>query len=63
MCYRETCDTKLFEFWIEIFLIPALKPGQTVIMDNASSHKSQNTREMVEEAKCHLLLLSPYSPD
>ncbi|CAL7963185.1 hypothetical protein MIDIC_590023 [Alphaproteobacteria bacterium] len=42
---------------------PALKPGQTVIMDNASFHKSQNTGEMVEEAKCHLLLLSPYSPD
>ncbi|CAL7963177.1 hypothetical protein MIDIC_590020 [Alphaproteobacteria bacterium] len=41
----------------------ALKPGQTVIMNNASFHKSQNTRKMIEEAKCHLLLLSPYSPD
>ncbi|CAL7961061.1 hypothetical protein MIDIC_240056 [Alphaproteobacteria bacterium] len=48
---------------IEIFLIPALKPGQAVIMDNVSFHKSQNTRKMIEEAKCYLLFLPPYSPD
>ncbi|CAL7962522.1 hypothetical protein MIDIC_480013 [Alphaproteobacteria bacterium] len=26
--YKDSCDTKLFEFWIEEFLIPTLKPGQ-----------------------------------
>ncbi|CAL7959238.1 hypothetical protein MIDIC_110040 [Alphaproteobacteria bacterium] len=57
MCYKETCDTKLFEFLIEIFLIPALKPGQAVIMDNVSFHKSQNTRKMIEEAKCYFYFL------
>ncbi|CAL7962563.1 hypothetical protein MIDIC_490013 [Alphaproteobacteria bacterium] len=46
-----------------IRLIPALKPGQTVITDNASFHKSQNTRKMIGEARFHLLSLSPYSPD
>ncbi|CAL7963525.1 hypothetical protein MIDIC_60014 [Alphaproteobacteria bacterium] len=46
-----------------IHLISALKPGQTVITDNASFHKSQNARKMIEEAKCYLLFLPPYSPD
>ncbi|CAL7960605.1 hypothetical protein MIDIC_230057 [Alphaproteobacteria bacterium] len=46
-----------------IHLIPTLKPGQTVIMNNASFHKSQNTGKMTEETKCHLLSLPPYSPD
>ncbi|CAL7961896.1 hypothetical protein MIDIC_340011 [Alphaproteobacteria bacterium] len=59
MCYRDSCDTKLFEFLVEKFLIPVLKPGQTVIMDNASFHKSQNTKE----AKCSLLFSPPYSPE
>ncbi|CAL7959672.1 hypothetical protein MIDIC_140035 [Alphaproteobacteria bacterium] len=43
--------------------MPALKPDQTVTMDNASFHKSQNTRKMIEEAKYHPLSLPPYSSD
>ncbi|CAL7959812.1 hypothetical protein MIDIC_140087 [Alphaproteobacteria bacterium] len=49
-----------------IRLISVLKPGQTVIIDNTSFHKSQNTiemRKMIEEVKYHLLFLLPYSPD
>jgi len=44
-------------------LLPSLRPGQTVIMDNASFHKSQKTRELIELVGCKLLYLPPYSPD
>ncbi|CAL7959773.1 hypothetical protein MIDIC_140070 [Alphaproteobacteria bacterium] len=55
MCYKKLlCYSNL---------IPALKPGQTVIIDDASFHKSQNTRKMIEEAKYHPLSLPPYSSD
>lgn len=62
-CYQGTCDTNLFNFWIERFLVPVLKPGQVVILDNATFHKSQKTKELICSAGCRLLFLPPYSPD
>lgn len=62
-CYRGTCNTDLFNMWVKDFLLPELKAGQVVIMDNASFHKSQETRKLIEEAGCRLLFLPPYSPD
>lgn len=44
-------------------LIPNLRPGQIIIMDNASFHKSAKTRELIESAGCKLLYLPPYSPE
>ena len=61
--YHGTCDAKLFNFWLEKRLVPKLKPGQTVIMDNASIHKTNATRSIIEQAGCKLLFLPPYSPD
>ena len=61
--YHGTCDAKLFNFWLEKMLVPCLKPGQTVIMDNASIHKTNTTRSIIERARCKLLFLPPYSPD
>lgn len=49
--------------WIEKFLIPELSPGQVVIMDNATFHKSKKTQELIEKASCRVLFLPPYSPD
>ena len=40
MVFNGTCNTNLFETWVEQFLIKELKPGQVVVMDNASFHKS-----------------------
>lgn len=56
-------DAKRFNGWVEECLLPSLKPGQTVIMDNAAFHKSKKTRELIEKAGCKLLYLPPYSPD
>ena len=63
MTYKGTCNGKLFEGWVEKFLLPQLKPGQTIIMDNATFHKSKRTKNLIESAGCHLLFLPPYSPD
>ena len=62
-CYKGTCDTLLFNLWLKDFLIPELKPGQVVIMDNATFHKSKATVSLIEKAGCKILFLPPYSPD
>ena len=62
-CYRETCNTDLFNMWLKDFLIPKLHPGQVVILDNAAFHKSQETKKLIKEAGCRMLFLPPYSPD
>jgi transposase len=54
---------EVFETYIEQMLGPALRPGQMVVMDNLSSHKSERVRELIEERGCELLYLPPYSPD
>jgi transposase len=61
--YNGTCDTKWFNFWIKEKLLPELKQGQIVIMDNASIHKSDETRHLIESVGCKLIFLPPYSPD
>ena len=63
MVFNGSCNTELFENWVEQFLITELKVGQTVIIDNASFHKSQKTRELIESVGCKLIFLPPYSPD
>ena len=56
-------NTEVFNAWIEQALLPELKPNQTVVMDNASFHKSHKTKELIESAGCKLNHLPPYSPD
>ena len=57
------CNSELFETYVENILVPILKRGQTVILDNASFHKSIKTRKLIENAGCKVLFLPPYSPD
>lgn len=52
-----------FETYVEKVLVPELRPGDTVIMDNLSSHKGPRVRTMIEAAGAELLFLPPYSPD
>ena len=53
----------VFDGFVERFLVPALRQGQVVVLDNLSVHKSARARELVEAAGCRLLFLPPYSPD
>lgn len=52
-----------FLAYIEQVLVPTLMPGDIVVMDNLSSHKSQAVRNAIEAVGAQLLLLPPYSPD
>lgn len=61
--FTGTCNTELFTKWVEEFLIKELEPGQTVIMDNASFHKSPKVQKLIESVGCKLIFLPPYSPD
>ena len=54
---------ELFLAYVEQVLVPALQPGDTVIMDNLSSHKIAGVRTAIEAAGAKLLFLPPYSPD
>jgi transposase len=56
-------DTVVFETFVEFALVPILEPGQIVIMDNLSIHKSHKTRRLIEEAGCSIFFLPTYSPD
>ena len=44
-------------------LVPELRPGNIVVMDNLSSHKGPRVRTLIEAAGASLLYLPPYSPD
>lgn len=63
MCFEGTCDANLFNEWLKQMLIPNLIPGQVLILDNASFHKSTESQKLVEAAGCKILFLPPYSPD
>ena len=52
-----------FEAYVTKVLVPELRPGDIVIMDNLSSHKRAAVRERIEEAGATLRFLPPYSPD
>ena len=61
--FNGTCNTELFNAWLEQMLFKELPPNQVIIMDNASIHKNKKTREIIENAGHVLLFLPPYSPD
>lgn len=63
MVFNGSCNTSLFENWLEQFLIKELKPGQVVVMDNAAFHRSEKTKGLIESVGCKLIFLPPYSPD
>jgi transposase len=52
----------IFELYIETQLAPTLKPGDIVILDNLSSHKSQGAQAILKERGAWFLFLPPYSP-
>ena len=52
-----------FTAWVEQSLVPTLKPGDVVVLDNLGSHKDPRARRAIRAAGAHLLFLPPYSPD
>jgi transposase len=56
-------NSERFRAWIEPALVPPLKPGDVVVLDNLSSHKGKVVRQAIRDAGAHLLFLPAYSPD
>ena len=52
-----------FLLYVETELVPTLKPGDIVVMDNLGSHKGKAVRQAIRAAGARLLFLPPYSPD
>jgi transposase len=52
-----------FQTYVDQLLVPELRPGDIVGMDNLGSHKGAGVRAAIEAAKASLLYLPPYSPE
>jgi transposase len=52
-----------FLAYVEQILVPVLKPGDIVIIDNLGSHKGKAVRRAIRSAGARLFFLPPYSPD
>lgn len=63
MLFEGACNTEVFNQWLLHMLLPGLVTGSVIMMDNAAFHKSAETIEIIEDAGCIPLFLSPYSPD
>ena len=56
-------DTDTFVAFVREGLVPALVPGQVVVMDNLPAHRTSKVDDLVESAGCYVLRLPPYLPD
>lgn len=56
-------DGESFRTYVEKVLVPTLKPGDIVIMDNLGSHKGKAVRQLIRSAGAKLFFLPKYSPD
>lgn len=64
MAVEGATTKEVFEAYLEHFLVPALRPGQLVVMDNLGAHRPKRVRELIEGKGCELMYLPPYySPD
>jgi len=63
MTINGASDGEIFEIYIKDVLCKELKPGDVVIMDNLSSHKSEIIKTHINSTGSKLLFLPPYSPD
>jgi len=56
-------NREIFETYVEPQLAPTLQPGDVVILDNLSSHKSPKAAAILKQRGAWFLFLPPYSPD
>ena len=63
MALEGTTDTESFRAYVRQVLLPTLRPGDLVIMDNLSPHKSDPTLALITNAGAQVLFLPAYSPD
>ena len=63
LLFEGTCDTVVFNTWLQTRRCPRLNAQHLVILDNASFHESPETAQLIAATGATLLFLPPYSPD
>ena len=63
MTIEGAVDEAAFEVFVRDVLLPALHPGQIVVLDNLPSHKTDTVVDLLNDAGCEVLFLPAYSPD
>jgi len=64
LTFQGSCNKSLFETWLKDCLLPKLERGDIIIIiDNASFHKGEYIREIIDLAGCEIWYLPPYLPD
>ncbi len=63
MTVSGAADTLTVEAFVREVLLPVLRPGQVLVLDNVRPHKSDTLRRLVEGAGCQVRFLPTYSPD
>lgn len=56
-------DGEVFSVYVQRVLVPTLRAGDVVVMDNLTAHKRPRVKELIESAGASVLYLPPYSPD
>ena len=56
-------NSEVFELYVEHLLVPCLRPGNLVLLDNVKFHSSPRALELIAEAGARVLHLPAYSPD
>lgn len=63
LCVDGAINGTVFLAWVRQHLVNVLKPGDTVVMDNLSSHKVKGVAEAIEAVGASVMYLPAYSPD
>ena len=63
LIFEGSLNGEIFREYITKFLVPTLKPGDIVVMDNLSSHKVKGVAEAINAVGTEVLYLPLYSPD
>ena len=63
MTIKGAADTEVFQAYVRSVLVPTLRPGDLVVLDNLSPHKNEGTLALIRQAGAEVLFLPAYSPD
>ena len=63
MTLEGATDTESFRAYVEVVLVPTLQPGDIVVMDNLSPHRSDPTLALITAVGAQVVFLPAYSPD
>lgn len=63
MTIEGATNTEVFQAYVREILVPVLRPGDIVIMDNLGAHKNEQTLLLIRQAQAEIRFLPAYSPD